>query len=245
MTGKEEFTPSYSPLPSEPSPCYSNPYPYPNSNPYQNVVVLLPSYHTRFHRRRRRCIIYSAVIFFLLLLGAAVFLFYPSDPEIRLARIRLNHIAIRTSPAPVLDLSFSVTVRVRNRDFFSLSYDSLKVTLGYRGRRLGVVTSAAGGRIRARGSSYVDTTLTVDAFEVIYDAFYLLEDIARGVIPFDTDTRVKGKLGLFFFSIPLKATVSCEVYVNMSQQTIVHQNCYPESLGDPLDQNAYIGAGDT
>ncbi|XP_027359133.1 uncharacterized protein LOC113867837 [Abrus precatorius] len=243
MTGKDEFV-SYSPLPSNPNPNPNSYSQYPNPYP-QNVVVLLPSYYSRFDRRRRRCILYSAGFFLFLLLAAAVFILYPSDPEIRLARIRLNHIGIRTSPKPILDLSFSITVKVRNRDFFSLSYHSLAVSVGYRGRQLGFVTSSAGGRIRARGSSYVDATLTVDGFEVIYDAFYLLEDIARGVIPFDTDTRVEGKLGLFFFSIPLKATVSCEVYVNLNKQTIVRQDCYPESLGDPLDQNTYIGVGDT
>lgn len=101
-------------------------------------------------------------------------------------------------------LLLSLTVKVCNRDFFSLTYDTLAVSVGYRGRQLGFVTGGGGGRIRARGSSYVDATLTIDGFEVIYDAFYLLEDIAKGVIPFDTDTRVEGKLGLFFFTVPLK-----------------------------------------
>ncbi|CAJ1951809.1 unnamed protein product [Sphenostylis stenocarpa] len=243
MTGKDEFV-SYSPLPSNPNP-HPNPYSYPN--PYhQNVVVLLPTYHPRFNSRRRRCILYSLALFLFLLFAGVAFLLYPSDPEIRLVRIRLNRIGIRTNPKPILDLSFSLTVKVRNRDFFSLSYDSLDVSVGYRGRQIGFV-SAAGedGRIRARASSYVDATLTVDGFEVIYDAFYLLEDIAKGVIPFDADTRVEGKLGLFFFTVPLKATVSCEVYVNINQQTIVRQDCYPKSLGDPLDQSADIEVGDT
>ncbi|KAL2321257.1 hypothetical protein Fmac_030226 [Flemingia macrophylla] len=240
MTGKEEFGSSYSPLPYNP-----NPNPNPNLNPYpQNVVFLLPSYRPRLPRRRRRCILYSAALLLFLLLAA--FLLYPSDPEIRLVRIRLNRIGIRTDPRPILDLSFSVTVKVRNRDFFSLSYDALAVSVGYRGRMLAFVSAAdASGLIRARSSSYVDATLNVDGFEVIYDAFYLLEDIARGVIPFDTDTHVVGNLGLFFFNVPLKATVSCEVYVNINQQTIVRQDCYPKSLGDPIDQSSYIQAGDT
>lgn len=211
MTGKDEFV-SYSPLSSNPNPNpnpnpYSNPNPYydPNPHPYpQNVVVLLPSYRLRSYRRRRRCILYSAALFLFLLIAGAAFLLYPSDPEIRLTRIRLNRIGIRTNPRPILDLSFSITVKVHNRDFFSLTYDTLAVSVGYRGRQLGFVTGGGGGRIRARGSSYVDATLTIDGFEVIYDAFYLLEDIAKGVIPFDTDTRVEGKLGLFFFTVPLK-----------------------------------------
>lgn len=96
---------------------------------------------------------------------------------------------------------------MRNRDFFSLTYDSLDVSVGYRGRQLGTVSSVGGARIKARGSSYVDVVLTVDGFEVIYDAFYLLQDIAKGVIPLETDTRVDGKLGLLFFDVPLKVLV--------------------------------------
>ncbi|XP_019436643.1 PREDICTED: uncharacterized protein LOC109343000 [Lupinus angustifolius] len=217
----------YSPLPSNPN---SPNYPYP---PSQNVVVLLPSYHR--HRNRSFCLLYSLIA--LLILAAATFFLYPSDPKIHLARIRLNRVAIRTKPKPVLDISFSVTVQARNRDFFSVSYDSLAIAVGYRNREVGSVSSSGGGEIKARGSSYIDATLSVDGFEVIHDAFYLIEDFAKGVIPFDANTRFEGKLGLFFFNVPLKATVSCGVYVNIKNQTIAHQDCYPESLSDTLDQS--------
>lgn len=58
--------------------------------------------------------------------------------------------------------------------------------------------------MRARGSSYINATLDLDGIEVLHDVFYLLEDLARGSIPFDTVSEVRGKLGLFFFEIPLK-----------------------------------------
>lgn len=64
--------------------------------------------------------------------------------------------------------------------------------------------SSKGGRVRARRSSYVNATLDLDGFEVIHDVFYLLEDLARGVIPFDTSTMVEGNLGILFLKIPLK-----------------------------------------
>ncbi|KAI4347135.1 hypothetical protein L6164_007978 [Bauhinia variegata] len=206
------------------SPLLSNPYPYP---PAQNVVVVLPSYRRRSSRYERQCLLYCGAVFlFLLLLAAAIFFLYPSDPSVRVVRIRLNHIGVKTSPVPVLDLSFSLTVKVRNRNFFALNYDSLVVSVGYRGRELGIVSSE-GGRLKARGSSYINATLNVNGFQVIHDVFYLLKDLAKGVIPFDTHTRVKGELGLLFFNIPLKGTVSCDVLVNTDEQRIVHQDCYP------------------
>lgn len=246
--GKDEFV-SYSPLPSNPNPnfdSYSYSHPSQNnsySHPLpQNVVVGLPSYYPIHRHNNRRNWIISATV--LLFLAAAIFFLYPSDPEIHLARIQLNHIAIKANPKPILDLSFSLKLKIRNRDFFSVAYDKLDVSLGYRGREIGTVSSVGGGKIRARGSDYVDVVLSIDAFEVIYDAFYLIEDMVKGVIVFDTVSKVDGKLGF----IPLKATVSCEVYVNIYQQMVVRQNCYPESLGDMMDQNANVSAiemGDT
>ncbi|KAK9268505.1 hypothetical protein L1049_000257 [Liquidambar formosana] len=202
---------TYTPLPSHPD--------------HQNVVVLLPLYRSPDHRRRLRlCLLVSAL---LLLFSAAVFFLYPSDPDIQLVRLHLNRIQVHSSPKISLDLSFSVTIKVRNRDFFSLDYNSLIVSVEYRGRELGFVKSN-GEHVRARGSSYVDAAVDVDGLEVVHDVFYLLEDLAKGSIPFDTDTQVQGKLGLFFFEVPLKARVSCEVLVNTNNQTIIRQDCYPE-----------------
>ena len=61
-----------------------------------------------------------------------------------------------------------------------------------------------GGLLRARCSSYIHATLNVDGFEFIHDVFYLLEDLAKGIIPFDTRTKVKGELRLLFIDVPLK-----------------------------------------
>ena len=58
--------------------------------------------------------------------------------------------------------------------------------------------------MKARGSSYINATLDLNGIEILHDIFYLLEDLARGSIPFDTDSEVQGKLGLFFFKIPLE-----------------------------------------
>ncbi|OAY27323.1 uncharacterized protein LOC110602933 [Manihot esculenta] len=192
----------------------------------QNVIVL-----THYHPPPnpsllflRRCIFFT---FAILLLSAAVFFFYPSDPTLQITRIRLNHVRVNSSPTLTIDLSFSLILRVRNRDFFSLDYNSLDVSVGYRGRELGLVSSH-GGKLRARGSSYVNASLDLDGLEIINDVFFLIEDLARGVIPFDTDTNVNGELGLFFFKIPIEAIVSCEVLVNINNQTIVQQDCYPE-----------------
>ncbi|KAM0987766.1 hypothetical protein ACFX13_012033 [Malus domestica] len=51
--------------------------------------------------------------------------------------------------------------------------------VGYRTRELGFGRSNE-GCIRAKASSYVNTTLVIDRLEVLHDVLYLLEDLANG-----------------------------------------------------------------
>ncbi|XVF34815.1 hypothetical protein REPUB_Repub18cG0091000 [Reevesia pubescens] len=107
----------------------------PNSN--QQNVIILPVYYQRpsqNYRCLRRCLIFTGVI---LLLSAAVFFLYPSDPTLKLARLQLNHVGVNSSPKLTLDLSFSLTILVRNRDFFALDYDKLDVSIGIEEGSLG------------------------------------------------------------------------------------------------------------
>ncbi|EOA17411.1 hypothetical protein CARUB_v10005713mg [Capsella rubella] len=205
---------------------YGVPYtPLPSSQPSQTVILLTPYRRHRrpsFLRNLRCSLLFTAAI---LLLSAAVYFLYPSDPDITVTRIDLNHISVLDSHKIALDLSFSLTIKVENRDFFSLDYDSLDVSIGYRGRELGVVKSK-GGHLRARDSSYIDATLELDGLEVVHDVIYLISDLAKGVVPFDTIATVKGDLGVLLFQIPIQGKVSCEVYVNVSNQKISHQDCH-------------------
>ncbi|MBA0703322.1 hypothetical protein Golax_015651, partial [Gossypium laxum] len=206
----------------------SVPYiPLPQNPNHQNVIVSLVYYHrpNQTNHYLRRGVIFAGVL--LLLLSATILFFYPSDPILKLARIRLNHVGVISSPKLTIDLSFSLTISVRNRDFFSLDYEKLVVSVGYRGKELGVVNSE-GGRVRARGRSYVNATLDLNGFEIVHDVIYLIEDWAKGVIPFDTTTKVNGVLGLCFLKIPLKAKVACEVSVNTRNQTIIRQDCHAQ-----------------
>ncbi|KAL2926962.1 NDR1/HIN1-like protein 26 [Bienertia sinuspersici] len=191
MTSKSQ--PTYSPLPSEP-----------NSRPPTTTVnyVILPNYPSTRHRYLRRILLPFSL---LLLLTFSLFILFPSNPDLKLSRIELNHIQINSSHHLSLDLSLSLTLKVRNPDFFSLNYNSLDVSIAYRGKELGFVKSN-GGRVKARGSSYVDATLVVDGFEVIHDFFYLIEDFAAGKVPFDTVSNIKGHLGLFFLHVPIQGS---------------------------------------
>ncbi|KAL0559489.1 hypothetical protein IC582_004100 [Cucumis melo] len=203
------------------------PYTLLSSNAAQQNVVVLSLYRPTPCRHRRLLRLFAFYSAAFLLLFAVAFLLFPSDPSLQLVRLKLNRVKVHLVPFVSLDLSFSVSLRVRNKNFFSLNYNFLGVSVGYRGRRLGYVSSG-GGRVSARGSSYVNATLDLNGLEVVHDVLYLLADLGKGIIPFDTETEVEGSMGLFFIKIPIKARVSCEVLVNTNNQTIEHQDCYPE-----------------
>lgn len=79
----------------------------------------------------------------------------------------------------------------------------MEVSIGYRGKELGVASSD-GGKIGARATSYLNATLDLDGLEVIHDVVYLLADLAKGSVPFDTVSEVKGTVGIFFLNIPIR-----------------------------------------
>lgn len=124
-----------------------------------------------------------------------------------------------------IDVSMLVTIKVRNGDVYRMDYEALEVAVGYRGRSLGHVTFQR-GHVRAFGSSYMEAEVEFNGVGVFSDVVLLLEDLAKGKVPFDTVTEVHGRLGFLFFEFPLQARVSCEVMVNTVNQTILRHNCY-------------------
>lgn len=43
---------------------------------------------------------------------------------------------------------------------------------------------------------------------MIEDVLYLIEDMAKGSIPFETDSVVEGEVGISFIQIPIKVCIS-------------------------------------
>ncbi|CAA2957819.1 Late embryogenesis abundant, LEA-14 [Olea europaea subsp. europaea] len=192
-------------------------------------VVLLtyqpPHTHRLLSKSCRRCLICFATL--LPFLAAAAYLLWPSDPDLSIVRLRLDRLHFHTRPKISLDITLDLTIKVRNKDFYSIDYDSLLVAIDYRGKRLGSVMSD-GGDIKARGTSNINATLVLDGVEILSDVIPLLEDLAKGAIPFDMTSQISGKFGVFFFDLHLKTQISCEVIVNTRNQKIARQSCYPE-----------------
>ncbi|KAB2081470.1 hypothetical protein ES319_A05G134100v1 [Gossypium barbadense] len=137
--------------PPSPSHCYTALPPQP---PDENYVVL-PYYSPEGRLRWCGCrMLYTGTASFFLL-ATLVYIFWPSDPDVKIVRMHVNRMKIHTVPIIALDMSLLITLKVRNSDVYSMDFTSLDVAVGYRGKMLGHVTSEQ-GHVKALGSSYVE-----------------------------------------------------------------------------------------
>lgn len=198
----------------------------PSEHQPPNYVVLHVPFNFRSWDPPLRKKIYR-ISFILLVITTAAYVFWPSNPDVNIVRMRMHHVRIHTHPRIAVDVSLDATVRVRNKALYTMNYTSIVVAIGYRGKDLGHVMSG-GGHVRAKGSSYVDVRVEFVGVEVIWELIHLVEDLASGFVQFDTVTQVDGSFGLSFIQVPLKAKISCEIVVSLMQQTLTRQSCYPE-----------------
>lgn len=178
----------------------------PNSHhQHQNDVVVSPLSTIFNHSRSLRQSYIIWAVGLVIFLGA-VYVCWPSDPELKIVRLRLKRIKVHTVPHLSIDIWMLVSVRVQNTAVYSMDYQSLDVAVGYRGKKLGHVRSD-GGHVKAKGSSDVDAKLAFEGINVMSDVVFFLEDLAKGTIPFDTNSEVEGYLGLFFFHFPMEVII--------------------------------------
>ncbi|KAM0830961.1 hypothetical protein ACQ4PT_065862 [Festuca glaucescens] len=107
----------------------------------------------------------------------------------------------RPPSSPPVRIFAALKVSVRNPDLFALDYSRLDIDVAYCGKAL--------GRVSARAAvSYIDADLDLNGICVVEDAIYLLEDLARRSIPFDTVVQVEGNIHFFFFTVLVKVRVA-------------------------------------
>ncbi|XP_061338582.1 uncharacterized protein LOC133285389 isoform X2 [Gastrolobium bilobum] len=155
----------------------------------------------------RRCRVTCTVGLMLFL--TTVYIFWPSDPDLKIVRLKLKRVKVHPVPRFTVDISMLLTLRVHNADVYSMDFGAVDVVVGYRGKSLGHVKSKP-GHVWARGLSYVDADVEFAGIGLLPEMVLLLEDLAKGTVPFDTVSQAK---------------LSCEVLVSTLNQTIVRQHC--------------------
>ncbi|XP_012570803.1 uncharacterized protein [Cicer arietinum] len=172
----------------------------------------------------------------LLLLFTSAYIFWPSDPYLKIVRLKLKRIKVHRVPHITVDISMLLTLSVQNADVYSMDFGAVDVAVSYRGKPLGHVRSE-NGHVRAMGSSFVDADAEFAGIGVLPEIVFLLEDLAKGTVPFDTVSQVRGQMGILFFHFPIKAKLSCEVLVSTINQTIVRQHCLHEKSKSKLKKS--------
>ncbi|KAK7325182.1 hypothetical protein VNO77_29324 [Canavalia gladiata] len=190
-----------------------------------DLLLRKPHQHQNDIVYSRRCVLTLTCTLGLVLLLTTIYAFWPSDPDLKIVGFRLKRVKLHPLPPVTVDISMLITLRVHNTDMYSLDFGAVNVIVAYRGVRLGHVTSSH-GHVRARGSSYVDADVEFSGISVLPQMVWLLEDVVKGIVPFDTVSQVRGQLGLLFFHFPMKSRLSCEVVVSIQNQTIVRQHCH-------------------
>ncbi|KAL2332385.1 hypothetical protein Fmac_019966 [Flemingia macrophylla] len=171
----------------------------------------------------RRFVITCAVG--VVVLVTSLYVMWPSDPEMKIVGLRVRRVKVHPVPPISLDISMILTLRVHNADVYFMELGAVNVAVAYRGKMLGHVTSRK-VHLRPWGSSYVDADVEFAGISVLPELVMLLEDLSKGIVPFQTISQARGHFGLFFFHFPMnKAKLSCEVLVGVLNQTIVRQHC--------------------
>ncbi|XP_074312550.1 uncharacterized protein LOC141648034 [Silene latifolia] len=179
-----------------------------------------------FRRTSIRAISYLIILAVVVYI-ATVYTLSPSD-ETRMMNtmeVTLRHIRVHEGSLtlPTVDVALNATVEVRNGAMYSLNYTTLHMEVGYRGKGVGNDTLGEGRHVSEMGSSYVDAMVELDGVEVDSN------DVAKGMIQFNTVAHVDGFLS-FMEHVPLKAKYTCAIDVDITEQKISRQICYPMEI---------------
>ncbi|XP_052163767.1 uncharacterized protein LOC127780835 [Oryza glaberrima] len=168
------------------------------------------------------------LLLFLALLAGLAFLLYPSAPVARVEGLRLDRFRVNPPPLPAVDLHLALRLRVRNPGLLlPLRYRAVSAAVSYRGHLLGSAAARPGsGELGARGTTYADAEVWVDAGRVVDDVIDLIGDLAAGSLPLEIVTEVVGAVRVFRFDIPVKGLITCSVNVSPDTQKIISQDCY-------------------
>lgn len=173
------------------------------------LLLHKPYYHQNLVVLSRRRVISCALS--MALLVTTLYCLWPSDPDLKIVGLKLRRIKVHPVPPITVDISMLLTLRVRNADVYSMDLGAVNVAVAYRGKMLGHVRSK-GVHVRARGSSDVDADVEFAGISVLPELVLLLEDVAKGIVPFDTVSHTMGQLGLFFFHFPMKVNFFLPIY---------------------------------
>ncbi|XP_050382866.1 uncharacterized protein LOC126799662 [Argentina anserina] len=184
----------------------------------------------RSRKRRNICLwsIAGVVVTVLILVILWLTVFKAKDPKMTVNSVVLRSLqaGFDINKATVdVNITIDVDATVKNPNKVGMKYHNSTASLNYRGVMVGEVPIGA-GEISAGETMPMGVTLTVMVDRFLGKTSELLPDVAAGLIPFNTVTKISGKVTILgIFKIHVTSTSSCDFNVYVGSKTVGDQKC--------------------
>ncbi|KAL6146379.1 PREDICTED: uncharacterized protein LOC101292145 [Fragaria vesca subsp. vesca] len=184
----------------------------------------------RSRKRRNICLAATAavVVTVLILVIFCLTVFKAKDPETTENSVVLRNLQtdFNINRATVdVNITLDVDMTVKNPNKLGMKYTNSTALLNYRGELVGQAPIVAGD-ISAGETKSMDVTLTVMADRFLGKTSELLQDVIAGSIPFNTVTKISGKVTILgIFKVHVVSTSSCDFNVHVGRNTAGDQKC--------------------
>uniref|UniRef100_A0A6N2KDD7 Late embryogenesis abundant protein LEA-2 subgroup domain-containing protein n=1 Tax=Salix viminalis TaxID=40686 RepID=A0A6N2KDD7_SALVM len=169
----------------------------------------------------------AILVIFLILLILGLTVFKPKQTTTTVDSTSISDLKVSLDIARLsvhVNLSLDVNLSIKNPNKVSAKYKNSSASLNYRGQVVGEVPIPA-GKISADTTQPMNVTLTLLADRLLTDS-QLFSDAMAGAIPFNTLTKISGKVSIFnLFKVHFTSTTSCDLVVFVSNRTTGDQKC--------------------
>lgn len=169
----------------------------------------------------------------VLLLGILILIlsftvFKAKEPEISIEQIELGSLGLPSSlniSDLHLNLSLSVAVSVYNPNHASFRYSDSTSFMFYRQLTVGEASIPA-GKIGARATEILHTTLKLNASSSLLLEPHLFSDLAAGSFPISTSARVSGRVNVFnIFKHHARSSSLCTMSIDIVSRSVQNMTC--------------------
>ncbi|KAK9920174.1 hypothetical protein M0R45_028733 [Rubus argutus] len=164
----------------------------------------------------------------LILVVLCLTVFKAKDPETTVNSVVLRNFQADFNIPKVsvdVNVTLDVDLSVKNPNKVGFKYTNSTASLNYRSVLVGQVPIGA-GEISSDQTKPMDVTLTIMADRFLGKTSELLSDVAAGTIPFNTVTKISGKVTILgIFKVHVVSTTSCDFNVDVSSKTAGDQVC--------------------
>ncbi|KAH7440586.1 hypothetical protein KP509_03G000700 [Ceratopteris richardii] len=170
----------------------------------------------------------AMVLLGVVIIVLAFTVFKAKEPDISIKQIELGSLGLPTSlnlSDLHLNLSLTVVVSVYNPNHASFRYSNSTSFMFYRHLTVGEASIPA-GKIGARGTQILRSTLMLNASSSLLLEPSLLSDFSAGSFPMSTSSVVYGRINILnIFKHHARSTSVCTMFIDVSSRSVQNLTC--------------------